>query len=122
MIHNAVRIYQKFINDQLNKNTETGIRSRLKSIEELIKGLKTKQQLIEQEKHEINNKASKLDISQEDYKIISKKILQLLGDWGALNERTIANHLNYPTWIIWTVLNKLKANGDVKLKGGEWRV
>ncbi len=121
MIHNAVKIYQLFIKNELNQDHEDNIKEQLDHIESLIQGLKIKQDLLIKEKEVINESISSINIDDiKDFNIISNKILDLLKNWGSLPESTISVHLQYPGWIIWTVLKKLKAMKKVKVENGEW--
>lgn len=120
MIHNAMKIYQMFVEGQLNGDREDVIKDQLDQLEELIKGLETKKRILQNEEKEIETHFEKEDLEIQDYEIIAGKILELLGSWGALPESTIAGHLSYPNWIIWTVLKKLKAQKKVIVERGEW--
>ncbi|MGQ4874524.1 MAG: hypothetical protein ACP6IY_10685 [Promethearchaeia archaeon] len=120
LIHNAIEIYNLFINNQLNDNRDDAIKEQLNQIEELIKGLELKKRLLEKENEKIDSELAVSDIEIKDFNIVAERILSLLRDWGALPESTIAAHLQYPGWIVWTVLKKLKANKKVKVERGEW--
>ena len=120
MIHNAVKVYDLFINNQLNGNKDEDIKDQLGQIIALIEGLKLKRKVVntELDSEEYFKSLNREDIP--DFDIIAEKVLKLLDGWGALPDSTIATHLQYPTWIIWTVLKKLKSMKKVKVERGEW--
>ncbi|MFW9970923.1 MAG: hypothetical protein ACFFDF_12060 [Candidatus Odinarchaeota archaeon] len=121
MIHNAVQVYELFIENQLNGDQKESILEQLEQIKILIEGLEYRELQLNKEQKEIEKEFKSIDIDNlEDFNIISEKILKLLENWGALPYETIATHLGYPLWIIWTVLKKLKQKKKVKVERGEW--
>jgi len=121
MIHNAIMIYDLFIQNQLNGDQKESILEQLDQIKTLIESLEYRENQLYNERKEIDRSIKSIDIDNiEDFNLISEKIIKLLENWGALPETTIAAHLQYPSWIIWTVLKKLKQKKKVKVKNGEW--
>jgi hypothetical protein len=121
MIHNAVQIYELFISNQLNGNRESSIIAQLEQIKMLLKGLDQREKILHEEQDEIENSLNSIDIDDHgDFAVVADKILDLLKNWGSLSSDTISIHLNYPGWIIWTVLKKLKSRKKVKVENGEW--
>ncbi|MFX1399372.1 MAG: hypothetical protein ACFFAS_20300 [Promethearchaeota archaeon] len=121
MIHNAVQIYELFLTNQLNGNKQESIIEQIEQVRILIEGMQHKEDQLLQEQHEIEETFNNIDIGDiEDFNIVSDRILELLQNWGSLQSDTISLHLKYPGWIVWTVLNKLKARKKVKVNNGEW--
>lgn len=120
MIHNAVSVYRLFIENQLNGSRES-IEEQLKQIKEVIEGLQNKKKLLElQESTDDEVFLNRTTDAIKDFDVVAEKIMTLLDSWGSLPESTIAAHLQYPGWIVWTVLKKLKALKKVKVENGEW--
>lgn len=121
MIHNAVKIYELFIYNQLNGNRESSINQQLDQIRMLLKGFDQREAHLYKEKNEIEESLNSIEIDDmEDFSLVANKILDLLKNWGSLPSETISLHLKYPGWIIWTVLKKLKTMKKVKVEKGEW--
>ena len=121
MIHNAIVIYELFVRNQLNGDQKESILDQLDQIKTLIEGLEYRENQLYNERKEIDKSIKSIDIDNiEDFNLISEKIIKLLENWGDLPESTIAAHLQYPGWIIWTVLKKLKQKKKVKVERGEW--
>lgn len=123
MIHNAVKVYELFIKNQLNGDQKQGIETQLEQIKVLIEGLHERANLLDKKEKEIDKEFKKIDTTEiKDFDIVANRILDLLKNWGSLPENTIQTHLNYPGWIVWTVLKKLKAMKKVKVERGEWSI
>lgn len=123
LIHNAVRIYELFIANQLNGDQTQSIETQLEQIKLLIEGLHERANLLNKKEKEIDDEFKKIDTTEiKDFDIVAKRILDLLEGWGSLPESTIQTHLNYPGWIVWTVLKKLKTMKKVKVERGEWKL
>ena len=123
MIHNAVKVYELFLTNQLNGDKKESIQEQLNQLKTLIEGFETREFTLTKRDKEIDTNLQSIDIDNiQDFTIISEKLLHLLDGWGSLPEQTIATHLQYPTWIVWTVLKKLKALKKVKVENGEWKL
>ena len=121
MIHNAVAIYELFIRNQLNGDSKRSIEQQLEQIKLLIENLYERKKLLNKEKENIEQELKATTIEDiPDFDIIADKILKLLENWGSLPEVSITAHLQYPGWIIWTILKKLKTMKKVKIERGEW--
>lgn len=121
MIHNAVKIYDLFIKNQLNGNNPENLKEQLEQIRLLLDGITSRENQLNKEKKEIDNTLSSINIDDiNDFNIVASKILNLLENWGSLPSDTISLHLKYPGWIVWTVLKKLKEKKKVKLQNTEW--
>lgn len=123
MIHNAVKVYELFLTNQLNGDKKESVKEQLDQIKVLIEGFSLREKTLDKRDIEIENNLKSIDINDiKDFDVISEKIIKLLEGWGSLPENTIAAHLQYPTWIIWTILKKLKGLKKVKVVNGEWRL
>lgn len=121
MIHNAVKVYELFLTNQLNGDKKESVKEQLDQIKVLIEGFSLREKTLDKRDIEIEKNLKSIDINDiQDFDIISEKIIKLLEGWGALPENTIAAHLQYPTWIVWTILKKLKGLKKVKVVNGEW--
>lgn len=121
LIHNAVQIYELFLSNQLNGSKEDSIIKQIEQIKILVEGMQQKEDFLLREKREIEDRFNEVSIDDiEDFNLVAERILDLLGNWGKLQSDTISLHLKYPGWIVWTVLNKLKARKKVKVENGEW--
>lgn len=121
MIHNAIKIYDLFIKNQLNSNSPENLKEQLEQIRILLDGFKSRENQLYKEKKEIDNTLNSINIDDMgDFEVVATKIIMLLENWGSLPSDTISHHLQYPGWIVWTVLKKLKAKKKVKLQNREW--
>jgi len=121
MIHNAVKVYELFIKNQLNGDNKESIIEHIEQLKTLITSYQERKKLILREKEEIEESFEELNIDDiQDFNLVAEKILNLLKNWGSLPLATISAHLQYPGYIIWTVLKKLQANKKVKVLSGEW--
>lgn len=121
LIHNAIKVYELFITNQLNGDRKRDIEEQLEQILILIEGLHQREKLLDKGEKAIDDEISAVNTENiKDFNIVADKILELLKNWGPLPESTISAHLQYPGWIIWTVLKKLKTMKKVKVERGEW--
>jgi len=121
MLHNAVKVFELFVNNQLNGDKKESIEAQLEQIKNLLESFQERKHLLEKEKGDIEVSFDSVDTKEiKDFDIVSERILELIKSWGSLNETTISAHLNYPGWLVWTVLKKLKAMKKVKVESGEW--
>ena len=121
MIHNAIKVYELFITNQLNGDNKESIIEHIDQLKTLLTSYQERRKLILKEKEEIETSFEDLNIADiQDFNLVSKKILNLLKNWGSLPLATISAHLQYPGYIIWTVLKKLQVDKKVKVVSGEW--
>lgn len=115
MIHSAVKVFELFVSNQLNGNQRESIKEQLEQIKIILTGLQERENIIDKETKKLEKEIEAIDIDDfHDFNLVAEKILSLLKNWGALPESTIVAHLQYPSWIIWTILKKLK------VEKGEW--
>lgn len=121
MIHNAIKVYELFITNQLNGDSKESIIEHIEQLKTLITSYQERRKLILKEKEEIEVSFEDLNIADiQDFNLVAEKIRNLLENWGSLPLATISAHLQYPGYIIWTVLKKLQADKKVKVVSGEW--
>ena len=121
MIHNAIKVYELFITNQLNGDNKESIIEHIDQLKTLLTSYQERRKLILKEKEEIETSFEDLNIADiQDFNLVSKKILNLLKNWGSVPLATISAHLQYPGYIIWTVLKKLQVDKKVKVVSGEW--
>lgn len=121
MIHNAIKVYELFITNQLNGDNKESIIEHIEQLKTLITSYQERRKLILKEKEEIEVSFEDLNIADiQDFNLVAEKIRNLLENWGSLPLATISAHLQYPGYIIWTVLKKLQADKKVKVVSGEW--
>lgn len=121
MIHNAIKVYELFINNQLNGDNKESIIEHIDQLKTLLTSYQERGKLILKEKEDIEISIDDLNIADiQDFNLVAGKITKLLENWGSLPLATISAHLQYPGYIIWTVLKKLQLNKKVKVIAGEW--
>lgn len=121
LIHNAIKIYELFITNQLNGDQKSNIKEQLEQIKLILTGLQEREHIVNKEAITLEKEIEAIDIDDfHDFNLVAEKILSLLKNWGSLPESTISAHLQYPSWIIWTILKKLKVNKKLKIEKGEW--
>ena len=79
MIHNAIMIYDLFIQNQLNGDQKESILEQLDQIKTLIESLEYRENQLYNERKEIDRSIKSIDIDNiEDFNLISEKIIKLL--------------------------------------------
>ena len=79
MIHNAVKVYELFIKNQLNGDQKANILEQLEQIKLLVEGLDYRESQLFKEKKDIDRSFKSINIENiEDFNIVSEKIIKLL--------------------------------------------
>ena len=121
MIINALKIYMLVLNREL-VNSQKGIETQIAQIDEIIKMLNTKLTLLNEEETKVQEEISSINTDQiYDYDKLVARILKLIESWGKVPIETIIHQLKYyPEPLIFTALQKLKANKKLKIENGVW--